>query len=150
MMGKIVVGRVVNVVIFWGMIVNMITAVVVRGFFVQLVAVRNAGALILLVGASHVALDRCGSFNAVFIAFVVLIALLHGAFVSVRFQWGASRLTTARITMSRFGWLCHGATAAVTAAIGFRATTRRAHTVGLAGVQWDLARCTTTMGLGPC
>jgi len=50
--------------------------------------------------------------------------------------------------MSRFGWLCHGATAAVTAAIGFRATTRRAHTVGLAGVQWDLARCTTTMGLG--
>lgn len=50
--------------------------------------------------------------------------------------------------MSRFGWLRHGATAAVTATIGFRVTTRRAHTVGLAGVQWDLARCTTRMGLG--
>ena len=58
MMGKIVVGRV--------MIVIMITAVVVRGFFVQLVAVRNAGALILLISASHGALDRCGSFDAVF------------------------------------------------------------------------------------
>lgn len=50
--------------------------------------------------------------------------------------------------MSRFGWLRHEATAAVTNAIGFRVTTRRAHTVGLAGVQWDLARCTTTMELG--
>ncbi|KAK5289459.1 hypothetical protein LTR99_011239 [Exophiala xenobiotica] len=57
-MGKIVVGRVVNVVIFLGMIVIMITAAVVKGFFVQLVAVRNAGALILLVSASHGALDR--------------------------------------------------------------------------------------------
>lgn len=65
-MSKIVVGRVMNVVVFLGMVVIMLTAVVVRGFFVRLVAVRNAGAFILLVSASHGALDRCGSFDAVF------------------------------------------------------------------------------------
>lgn len=64
--GKIVVDRAMNVVFLLSFIVIIITAVVVRVSFVQLVAVCNADALTLLVSASYVALDRGGGFDAVF------------------------------------------------------------------------------------